>query len=46
MKKQKLEIINQIKKVADTYFKDYTQEYNLNIYYLKKGLEEYCGILL
>lgn len=44
--KAKLEIINQFKKVADKYFKDYTKEYNLNIYHLKKGLEEYCGILL
>lgn len=41
-----LEIINELKAVANEYFKKYTNEYKINVYNFKKGLEEYCGLML
>ena len=42
----KTEISNRLKNVAEEYLKKYTADYNLNVFSLKKGLEEFCGIVL
>lgn len=39
------EIKDELKDLAEDYMNRYTTEYGFNIYNLKKGLEEFCGIL-
>lgn len=41
-----LEIIDKFKAVANEYLKKYTEEYKMNVYNFKKGVEEYCGLVL
>lgn len=38
------EIKISIKQTVDHYMQQYSTQYNLNIFYLKKALEEYCGL--
>ncbi|NOQ27665.1 MAG: hypothetical protein GQ564_20060 [Bacteroidales bacterium] len=44
--KTELEIIDKLKEIANKYLIEYSEKYQINIYNLKKGLEEFCGIML
>ncbi len=40
------EIISKLKETADKYLKKYSEDYQINLFNLKKGMEEFCGIML
>jgi len=44
--KTELEIIDKLKEIAKKYLKEYSEKYQINLFSLKKGLEEYFGIML
>lgn len=44
--KTELEIIDNLKESANKYLMEYSEKYQINVYNLKKGLEEFCGIVL
>ena len=44
--KIELEIVSKLKETASIYLKKYSEDFQMNIYSLKKGLDEFCGIVL
>jgi 3-hydroxybutyryl-CoA dehydrogenase len=44
--KTELEIVDTLKESANKYLIEYSKKYQINLYNLKKGLEEFCGIML
>ncbi len=40
------EIISKLKETADKYLKKYSEDSQINLFNLKKGMEEFCGIIL
>ena len=45
-KSKEQEIIAILKGTANEYLNKYSEDYQINLYNLKKGLEEFCGIML